>query len=441
MNKQLTYGASTKRAKQLEEIENQCQSMEEALQESEEMNRSLVDLSPDFFKLVQEKDRDAVRRRYEDRLAGKSVPKTFRIDLIAKDGRMIPCETSAVLIDYKGRPADLVVIRDIGERIKRENELLEARTDLERRVAERTEELTRINEKLKKEIQKRKKTLEALKKSEERFRLLVETMNDGLAVRDENGELTYVNQKLVEMTGYSMDELIGRNVADLLDAPNKQILKDQTARRKRGERESYELVWNVKSGQKIPTIVSPEPIFDENGKYKGSFAVITDVSELKKVHAKIKKREKELEIKAGSLEEVNTALKVLLKRREADKKELEEKVLLNVKEMVEPYLKKLKRTNLDERQRTWLDIIESNLNDIINPFVCGISVNFLKFTPAEIQVANLVKQGKTTKDIAKIMNLSPRTIEFHRDNVRKKIGIKNRKINLRTHLLSLQEYR
>ncbi|MHC4310015.1 MAG: helix-turn-helix transcriptional regulator, partial [Planctomycetota bacterium] len=91
--------------------------------------------------------------------------------------------------------------------------------------------------------------------------------------------------------------------------------------------------------------------------------------------------------------------------------------------------------------RTWLDIIESNLNDIINPFVCGISVNFLKFTPAEIQVANLVKQGKTTKDIAKIMNLSPRTIEFHRDNVRKKIGIKNRKINLRTHLLSLQEYR
>ena len=102
--------------------------------------------------------------------------------------------------------------------------------------------------------------------------------------------------------------------------------------------------------------------------------------------------------------------------------------------------KKLKRTKLDEMQKTYLDIIESNLNDILSPFVCGVSMNFLNFTPTEIQVANLIKQGKTTKAIAEILNLSPRTIEFHRDNIRQKIGIKNRKINLQTHLLSLQEY-
>ena len=84
-----------------------------------------------------------------------------------------------------------------------------------------------------------------------------------------------------------------------------------------------------------------------------------------------------------------------------------------------------------------LGIIESNLNDIISPFVCGLSINLLNFTPTELQVANLVKQGKTTKEIASILNLSAKTIEFHRDNIRKKLGIKNRKINLRTHLLSL----
>ena len=142
--------------------------------------------------------------------------------------------------------------------------------------------------------------------------------------------------------------------------------------------------------------------------------------------------------KTKNLQEVNTALKVLLSKRDEDKKELEKKVLLNVREMIEPYINKLKKTKLDNMQKTYLGIIESNLNDIISPFVCGASINLLNFTPTELQVANLVKQGKATKEIASILNLSAKTIEFHRDNIRKKLGIKNRKINLRTHLLSLK---
>jgi DNA-binding CsgD family transcriptional regulator len=92
---------------------------------------------------------------------------------------------------------------------------------------------------------------------------------------------------------------------------------------------------------------------------------------------------------------------------------------------------------LPEKEKAFVNIVESNLKDIMSPFARSLSSKYLGLTPSEIQVANLIKQGKTTKDIAELMNLSPRTIEFHRDNIRNKLDIKNKKVNLRTHLLSL----
>ena len=151
---------------------------------------------------------------------------------------------------------------------------------------------------------------------------------------------------------------------------------------------------------------------------------------------RVEERTRELRIKSENLEEMNTALKVLLKKREEDKEELEEKVIYNVKELILPFLEKLKRSRLDNRQETWLDILESNLNDIVAPFAKTLSTRYLNLTPSEIQIANLVKHGKTTKEIADLLNLSTRTIESHRDSIRQKLGIKNKKANLRTHLMS-----
>jgi len=125
-----------------------------------------------------------------------------------------------------------------------------------------------------------------------------------------------------------------------------------------------------------------------------------------------------------------------LKQREEDKIELEEKVLLNVRELVLPYLEKLKMKKLGEKQRAYIGIIESNLNDIVSPFVHGLSSKLIKLSPTELQVSNLIKQGNTTKEIAEIMNLATSTIDFHRNNIRKKFGIKNKKTNLRTYLSS-----
>jgi len=145
-----------------------------------------------------------------------------------------------------------------------------------------------------------------------------------------------------------------------------------------------------------------------------------------------------LESKAKSLEEVNTALRVLLKKREEDKALLEEKVLSNVKTLVFPSLEKLKRSSLDANQASCVSVVESNLRDIISPFAKKLSPKYLGLTPTEIQVANLVKEGKSTKEVADFMNLSWKTVESHRQNVRKKLGIAHTKANLRAYLSSIQ---
>jgi DNA-binding CsgD family transcriptional regulator len=162
-----------------------------------------------------------------------------------------------------------------------------------------------------------------------------------------------------------------------------------------------------------------------------------DVTPIKLVEETLRERELELELQTQNLEEANTALRVLLKRREEDKGELEEKVLANVKELVNPYLNRLKNTTLDPQQRAHLELIESNLNDIISPFLHQLSSKYLNLTPREIEVATLVKEGKVTKEIAEILNLSMNAVDFHRKNIRQKLGLKNKKANLRTHLLSL----
>ncbi len=165
---------------------------------------------------------------------------------------------------------------------------------------------------------------------------------------------------------------------------------------------------------------------------------LAGIIERKQIDQALKEREKELEIKSVNLEEMNSALKILLERRDEDRKELEEKVLFNVKGLVVQYVDRLRNSGLDKRQLGYLDVLESNLNSIISPFSRKMSFKYLNLTPVEIQVADLIRQGKTTKEIADIFNLSTRTIEFHRQNIRKKLGLTEKKANLRTSLLALQ---
>ena len=141
-----------------------------------------------------------------------------------------------------------------------------------------------------------------------------------------------------------------------------------------------------------------------------------------------------MKIKTLNLEELNTALRVLLKQRENDREELEEKVLTNIKEFVLPYVEKTRTGKVDPKSLAYLGILESNLKDIIAPFSRKLSSKYVNLTPKEIQIANFIKEGKTSKEIADIMNVSKSAVDIHRYRLRNKLGLNNQKANLKSHL-------
>jgi len=275
------------------------------------------------------------------------------------------------------------------------------------------------------DITERKRVEEELLESEARYRELADSIADVFFAMDKELRYTYWNKASENLTGTSAKDAIGKSLLEIFpDTPQTRKAEKVYSDVLRTQR-SRSFVNEYQAGGK--------DFFFEISAYpssRGLSVFVKDVTDRKRA-------EEELEIKTRNLEEANTALKVLLKRRDEDKRELEDKVLFNMKELALPYLEKLKAGGLDGRQTSYLSILESNLEEIISPFSYSLSSRYLSLTPAEIQVANLIKQGKTAKEIAEFLNVSDRTIGFHRANIREKIGIKNKKANLRAHLLSL----
>lgn len=188
---------------------------------------------------------------------------------------------------------------------------------------------------------------------------------------------------------------------------------------------------------KMSIAVQVLPRRDKDGKISGIIHIVKNVTKNKDMENQLSELERELCASANELKEANTALKVLLKQHDQDKHQLERRFLANLKNLVLPYLEKLKTLNSQPDSLNYLEIIESNINKIIEPFSDKLSSDIFFLTPKEIQIANLVKNGKQTKEIAETLHLSIETINCHRQNIRKKLKLKNKKVNLRNFLQTL----
>jgi len=174
---------------------------------------------------------------------------------------------------------------------------------------------------------------------------------------------------------------------------------------------------------------------NEQGDIVAANGLMIDVTEKKIAEDRLRKREKELEMKSQHLNDTNTALEILLEKRSKEKRDTEDKINVNIQQLVEPYLQKLRAAGLNEAQKTLADIIGENLKNITGAFPGERNFILTKLTPMEIQVANLIRQGKTSKEIGEILCVSHRTVGSHRTSLRNKLGLKNRKVNLRAYLL------
>lgn len=330
--------------------------------------------------------------------------------------------------------------------------------------------------------QRRKGELEATQQTVKFFETLLRASADGIVISDATQTIVMVNDTFCSFLGRQWRDVVETSMFNWLEQFDANSLDRWAELEKRvhceGSCSNVEFQMTAKSGMRYFSVNASllERIAEEErGVIVSIWRDITDlkcaeetlkrvneelekrveertselVSSNEKLRQEIKKRkrverilrnrEKELESKSLHLEEVNTALKILLQQREQDKKDLEESILSNVKFLILPHIERLKGSRLNRNQMTSAEILQTNLNQIVSPFLKTLTSKFLGLTPLEIKIAGMVKEGKTTKEIAQILYLSTNTVTSYRYRLRRKLGLKNTKTNLHSYLLSLSE--
>jgi len=337
--------------------------------------------------LLQPEQAKRHQKLLDNRKRGDEGVYSYQWDLISPDRtRHLVMDVRSSLLKENGKPAAvLMVARDVTDRQRLEQEL-------------------RISEK--------------------KYRILLESAHVGIFQSTLEGRYLYANDTCLKMFEYeTFAELEKRNAGlHYTDPSDRKALIAKIRRSK--NLYSFEKEFLTKTGRTVTHLIS----VSLQGNIITGAAV--DVTDRKRI-------EKELLLKTIHLQETNTAIKVLLQQRQREVDEIRNNFLSNVRHLVEPYLKKLHSTPLSGDQRSVLSVIENNLDLIVSPFIGNLFNAHAGFTPKEVRVATLMRQQIAVKDIAAVMHISASAVNLHRQNIRKKLKLTGKKVNLRTFLQSL----
>ncbi|MDD5711238.1 MAG: PAS domain S-box protein [Smithellaceae bacterium] len=284
------------------------------------------------------------------------------------------------------------------------------------------------------DVTKREKAQDEIRK----FKAIADSANYGIAIVTLEGKITYTNNYFASVHGYEVGEVLGQNLRVLHPEDQRprieRIFSDLL---RQGEVKAIELKQRRKDGTTFPMLMNLVLAKDRKGEPLFIAGSAVDITELKRKEGELRRSEAELKRKSDRLEEANTALKVLLRNRDEERMDLEQKIMANVKRLVVPYIDRLRKSELNGRQNGYLDSLEISLKEVLSNFLGELTSQTGNLTPKEIQVANLIRQGRNTRDIATLMGIGCGAVNLHRNHIRTKLGLTRKKINLRSYLLSL----
>jgi PAS domain S-box-containing protein len=283
------------------------------------------------------------------------------------------------------------------------------------------------------DITERKKVEEALRKSEKRFRELTELLPDAIVEMDSEGSITYANRAAFGFSGYSQEDVRrGLKIFQMVVPEDRRRLEVNFKKILEGEKFGpLEYTVIGKDGRRFPVLVHSNAIVDEKRKIVGIRSVAVESTVIKQAEKALKESAKALREQKGALEQKNIALREVLEQIELEKKSIRDDVAANVENLLLPNLKKLR---LRGGSRKYINILRRNLEELATSFGRKISDRSMRLTPREIEICNMIRSGLTSKEISKLLNISLKTTERHRFNIRNKLGIAHKKINLTAYL-------
>ena len=289
------------------------------------------------------------------------------------------------------------------------------------------------------DITERKRTEQQLWENQERSRLAMEAGKQGCFDWDVRKDNLYYCDQFLNLLGYKRDELEPRiqSWKKLIHTKDKEAVLRALRSHMEGRKGHYEATYRlkVKSGEWRWFKGHAEVVSrDEKGRPLRMMGTIADVTDYKVLEEELERKVAE---RTHELTEVNTALKVLLKHREQDIREAEERMVANLKLKVLPYVSEMRKTGRNVNRQKLFSLVNESIEAISSPFMKTLSSRHATLSPRELQVAEMIRSGRSSKEIAELIGISSRTVDLVRHMIRRKLDLVHKRANLKSSLSSI----